>query len=213
VTDSELAQRCAQGDRQAQRLLYDRFSDRVYRVLCRMCRNSDEALDLAQDTFIRVFEKIHTFDGASGLMTWVYRIAVNEALQHRRREKRTTKILGHLAWFRRDGSTEARHNDARRDLMEALALLPESERSLLVLRYIEGLTYEEMAQVLGKPSGTIASGLNRARQMLRQILHPSDTKKPRGLSIKQDGRLTLASSTETPDVPTGRTAAEGGTEL
>jgi RNA polymerase sigma-70 factor, ECF subfamily len=213
VTDSELAQRCARGDRQAQRLLYDHCSDRVYRVLCRMMGNQDDALDLAQDTFVRVFQKIHTFDGASGLMTWVYRIAVNEALQFRRRQKRTTTILGRVAWNRREVTPGAPDKDARRDLLEALALLPEAERALLVLRYVEGLAYNQMAEVLGKPPGTIASGLNRARQMLRQVLCPDNQKKGRCTSIKQDGRLRCVPLPETRDVPTGRTVTEGRTEL
>ena len=213
MTDFELAQRCARGDRQSQQLLYDRCCDRVYRLLCRMSGNSEDALDLAQETFVRVFEKIHTFDGASGLTTWVYRIAVNEALQFRRREKRTTRILGHLAWNRREISHGAPGEDARRDLLEALALLPEAERALLVLRYVEGLAYNEMAVVLGKPPGTIASGLNRARQMLRQVLYPDDPKKTRCTSIKQDGRLRCVSSPGAPDVPTGRTVTEGRNEL
>ncbi len=213
VTDSELAQCCARGDRQAQRLLYDRCSDRVYRVLWRMTGNQDDALDLAQDTFVRVFEKIHTFDGASGLMTWVYRIAVNEALQFRRREKRTTRVLGHLALSRRKVSHKAPGEDARRDLLDALALLPEPERALLVLRYVEGLAYNEMAEVLGKPPGTIASGLNRARQMLRRVLYPDEPKKTRCMSIKEDGRLRCGSPPGTPEIATGGTVTEGSNEL
>lgn len=209
MTDIELAQLCARGDRQARRLLYDRCSDGVFRVLHRMTLNHDEALDLAQETFVRVFEKIHTFDGASNLMTWVYRIAVNEALQRRRRERSTLRFLERLAWNRRNVAAGSSDGNQRHDLVEALGLLPEAERALLILRYVEGLSYGEMAEVLGKPPGTIASGLNRARQMLRQVLYPDDPKKRRSTSIQRDGRLRRVSSPRTPDVPASRRAVEG----
>jgi RNA polymerase sigma-70 factor, ECF subfamily len=211
VTDSELAQRCARGDREAQRLLYERCSEAVYRVLCRMSPNQDEAMDLAQDTFVRVFEKVHTFDGTSSLMTWVYRIAVNEALQFRRREKRKTRIMGFLAWNRGAHPT-APADDQRRDVLEALALLPEAERVLLVLRYIEGLSYDKMAEVLEKPPGTIASGLNRARQMLRQILSADGAKEPAGTGIKQGRQFLRMAKQETPPAATRPTVSTGGNE-
>jgi RNA polymerase sigma-70 factor, ECF subfamily len=208
VTDSEMAQRCAQGDREAQRLLYDRYSERVYRLLCRMNANGDDALDLAQETFIRVFEKIHTFDGASSLMTWVYRVAVNESLQFRRREKRRTGLLVRLARSRPDRQATLSGNE-QYDVLGALARLPEGERALLVLRYTEGLSYDEMAQVLGKPAGTIASGLNRARQMLRQILHPDGAKKSSGTSIKEGGEVTRSATRKTAVAPASRGVAGG----
>ncbi len=207
MTDVELAQGCARGDRQAQRLLYERYSDRIYRVLSRMSPNNDEALDLAQETFVRVFQKIHMFDGASGLMTWIYRIAINEVLQSRRREKRLQKTMERLAQQRRQDGVDS-PDERRRDLLEALALLPGAERALLVLRYIEGLSYEEMAKVLGKPAGTIGSGLNRARTMLRQVLSCDGMKKSKGTRIKRDGG-EYNPLPEVPTTPAGQRMAEG----
>jgi RNA polymerase sigma-70 factor, ECF subfamily len=211
VTDLELAHRCAQGDRESQRLLYDRHCDRVYRILYRMSGNADNALDLAQEAFIRVFEKIHTFDGGSTLMTWIYRIAVNEALQSRRRENRTAKALGLLA-ENQANRPSASADDRGGEALNALTLLPEAERKLLVLRYIEELTYDEMARVLEKPPGTIASGLNRARQMLRRILTADDVKKPDAAGIKQDRQSAHMVRPQMPLAPGEPRVSTGGNE-
>jgi RNA polymerase sigma-70 factor, ECF subfamily len=170
LTDLELARRCAAGDRGSQRALYERCCDSVYRLLYRMSRNTDDALDLAQETFVRVFERIGTFDGSSRLMTWVYRIAINEALRFRRRERLRARSLGHLG-RRRAEKASGTAQDARRDVLHALARLPETACALLVLRYVEGMSYDEMSRILEKPPGSIASSLNRARGLLYQLLN------------------------------------------
>jgi RNA polymerase sigma-70 factor (ECF subfamily) len=169
MTDAELRERCRRGERDAQRRLYEQCSDRVYGLLLRMTRNADDAFDLAQETFIRVFEKIDTFDGASSLATWVYRIAVNEALQFLRRQSLAARTIPKLA-ARDRGEATPLADDTRLDVAEAVAKLPPLERVLIELRYSQGLSYDEMAAILEKPPGTIGSGLNRAREILRQLL-------------------------------------------
>lgn len=169
MTESELVERCRQGDRDAQRLLYEQCSGRIYGLLMRMTGNTDDAFDLAQQTFIRAFQKMNMFDGTSSLATWVYRIAVNEALQFLRRRRMATRTLPRLAPPGASAPPSIT-NDTRLDVADAVARLPAPERILIDLRYTEGLSYDEMAAILGKPPGTIASGLNRARDMLRQML-------------------------------------------
>lgn len=171
MTESQLIQRCSQGDRDAQRELYAQTCDRIYRLLLKMTHNPEDASDLTQATYIRVLQNIHQFDGTSRVATWVYRIAVNEALQFLRGEKRR----GLRELDRGQGTiaaSETTASDARLDVAEALAQLPADERALIVLRYFEGLSYAEMAEILGKPSGTIGSELNRTRQKLRDVLAP-----------------------------------------
>jgi RNA polymerase sigma-70 factor (ECF subfamily) len=111
------------------------------------------------------------------LSTWVYRIAINEAGQHFRRRGRYERML------REDAPQPAEADaggaavvDTRLDVHAALARLPDEERTLLVLKYFEGLDYAEMAALLDKPAGTIASGLNRARRRLQELLEdqPAD---------------------------------------
>lgn len=93
MTENELIARCRQGDREAQRQLYAKTSEHIYRLLLRMTGNSDDAFDLAQDTYVRAFAKIADFDGKSSVTTWLYRLAVNEALQCARRARKARTHL------------------------------------------------------------------------------------------------------------------------
>ncbi|HUW81171.1 MAG TPA: sigma-70 family RNA polymerase sigma factor [Phycisphaerae bacterium] len=177
MTENQIVEACRRGDRQAQRELYARTCDRVYRVVLRMLRNHDDTSDVAQDTYLRAFGAIGKFDGSSSVDTWLYRIAVNEALQFLRRRKRQSRLLREHRDHSERGPRQ-QPNDARLDVEEAVARLPEAERALIVLRYYEGLSYAQMAEVLNKPAGTIASGLNRARAMLKECLEPRPGQAP-----------------------------------
>jgi len=134
-----------------------------------MTGSQDSAFDLAQDAYIRAFTRINQFDGRSAFGTWLYRIAVTEALQFLRREKR----------FR--SSRQERASDAavdsplelettRMDVNEALAALESGDRAILLLRYQEGQSYRAIAEMLDCEEGTVASRLNRARNRLKGIL-------------------------------------------
>lgn len=174
VTEEQIVEGCRQGNREAQQALYALTSDRVYRLLLRMTRNEDDAFDLAQDVYVRAFERISQFDGGSAIGTWIYQIATNEALQYlRRRKAREQGLRKHDDTLKRE--LQVGEPDARLDVREAVARLPEADRLLIVLRYFEGLDYAEMAQILAKPAGTIASGLNRARESLRSLLQGKQT--------------------------------------
>jgi RNA polymerase sigma-70 factor (ECF subfamily) len=168
-TERKLVEKCRQGDREAQREIYAQTSDRIYGLLLRMTHNPDDAFELAQETYIRAFAHIHTFDGASSVATWIYQIALNEARQFLRRRKRYAEKLSELEQQQSRSSVET-PADNRMDIEQALAQMPEEEREMIVLRHYEEMSYAEMAKVLNKPEGTIASGLNRAREMLRGFL-------------------------------------------
>jgi RNA polymerase sigma-70 factor (ECF subfamily) len=122
---------------------------------------------VTQETYIRAFERIGQFQEEAGIATWVYRIAVNEALQFLRRRRRREHLADSHP-MPAEGQVDS--GPLRLEVQDALERLPETERTLLVLKYYEGHDYAEMARILGKPAGTIASGLNRARLMLRQVL-------------------------------------------
>jgi RNA polymerase sigma-70 factor (ECF subfamily) len=117
-----------------------------------------------------VFARIGQFDGSSRIETWVYRVAVNEGLQFLRRRKTGDRVIRGRAFAGERGDGEGAAADVRLDVEVALARLPEEERTLLLLRYYQGLNYAEMAEVLEKPPGTVAWGLNRARRMLGELL-------------------------------------------
>lgn len=168
MTESDLAERCRQGDRKAQRELYDRTSERIYRLLLRMTQNHEAALDLSQDTYLRAFGRIGQFNGQSSLATWLYRIAVNEALQF----LRSRKSLHQVRWGEGDIATgnDREEINARLDLDDALERLSTEDKAVLLLRYHEGLDYRTIAAILDCPAGTVASRLNRARHALRELL-------------------------------------------
>lgn len=167
--EAQLIHRCHGGDGAARRELYDRTSGRIYGLLLRMTGSRDDAFDLSQSTYVRAFERIAQFDGRSSVSTWLYRIAVNEALQlirHRATERVRLKELEEPRGARDTAPSQM----ARIDVQDALAELDADERAILLLRYQEGLDYRKIAEVLECAEGTVGSRLNRARARMREIL-------------------------------------------
>lgn len=171
MTEAEIVERCRRLDREAQHELYARTSDRIYRLLLRMTGSAEDAADLTQDTYLRVFDRIDQFKGSSSIATWIYRVAVNEAQQHFRRRGRHEQVLREQVPPAESATDPEQARAANRmDVHRALQRLPDEDRILLSLRYFEGMDYAQMAEVLEKPAGTIASGLNRARRALQEAL-------------------------------------------
>ncbi len=173
--ESTLIARCRDGDREAQHELYDQTVTRIHRLLLKMAGNAEDAFDIAQDTYIKAFAAIQRFDGRSTIDTWLYRIAVNEALQFFRRGKREQRKREQLAGtVAQSSETPDSGSDERStmkmDVVSALAELDPDDRAILLLRYQEGLDYGALAEVLDCPAGTIASRLNRARRRIREKL-------------------------------------------
>ncbi len=172
VTEHELVERCREGNRDAQREFYDRTSERVYRLLLKMTGSPDDAFDLAQETYLKAFTRIGQFDGRSSVTTWLYRVAVNEALQFRRRASQARVKLQEMV-PNAGNESDMEQSTVRLDMNDAFALLSLQDRTMLALRYQEGLDYREIAEVVDCAAGTVASRLNRARQALREILRES----------------------------------------
>jgi len=129
----------------------------------------EDAADLTQQVFLQVFERIGQFSGRSKVSTWIYRVAVNEALQHLRRSNRPK--IGILEQEPMDRSRSSEDKSDEKELLEqALSRLEPELRSTFLLREVEGLSYTEIAQALGIPQGTVGSRLNRARLELQQHL-------------------------------------------
>lgn len=162
-------ERCRNADREAQRQLYEQTSARIYRLLLRMTGSEDAAFDLSQDTFVRAFSRIEQFNGESSLATWLYRIAVNEALQFLRR-KAPLQLDAQLENSFPNSDIAHDRVVAALDLDKALEQLDPLDRTILLLRYQDDLDYRVIAAVMGCPAGTVASRLNRARQRIRELL-------------------------------------------
>ncbi len=159
---------CQRGDQVAQRRLYDASHQNVYRLMVRMVGLQD-ASDLTQQVFLQVFRKIGQYTGRAQFGTWIYRVAINEALQYLRRTKRTRLRI--LEQEPMDRSPDSYKNVGDKELLErALGRLDPELRSAFLLREVEGLSYKEIAEALQIPEGTVGSRLNRARRELKQHL-------------------------------------------
>lgn len=135
-----------------------------------MTGDPDDAFDLTQDTFYKGFTRIEQFDGQSSFATWLYRIAVNEAMGHRRRSRTLRRKIETLISSARFEDEDAGAAGRRLDIEAALARLSPEDRAILLLRYQEGLDYRTIAEATGVAEGTVASRLNRARDRIRALL-------------------------------------------
>lgn len=184
-----LIERLRQGDATALESLMEEYAPRVYRVVRGITRDAADAEEVVQDVFLKLFNKIDSFEGRAALSTWIYRIAVNTALLRRRgkRLELETLIEDELPQFLDDGHREGDRawllvdwsplpdevlltGEARRALDRALDQLPGHYRAVLVMRDVEGLSNDEVALVLQEPVPAIKSRLHRARMVLREQL-------------------------------------------
>jgi len=181
--EATLIERCAAGEQSACAQLVAGHERMVYHLAMHLLGDRDEALDLSQEVFLRVFRTLGAFRGQSALKTWIYRIVVNQAMNRRRwwrRRRRGDQVSldqhvaehGDLKQVNDAVSPDrvlARKEMAER-LWSALDALPFDQRTVVVLREIEGLSYEEIGFSLGVAVGTVKSRLTRARQALRHQL-------------------------------------------
>lgn len=159
---------CQRGERDAQRELFERFHQKVFRLAIRMVGQNDAA-DLVQQVFLHAFQTIGQFTGRSRFDTWLYRVAVNECLQHIRREKpKSHQPLKHEPADREIERTE--QFEQQELINTALGRLEPDLRAIFLLREFEGQNYAEIAESLDVPEGTVASRLNRSRRQLKEIL-------------------------------------------
>jgi RNA polymerase sigma-70 factor (ECF subfamily) len=178
-TIERLVQRCQQGDLCAFTTLFERFQDRLYDLAWAILRDEAEAEDAVQDTFLRVFERIDRYRGASSFETWLVAVAVNVCRDRlRRRKVRHALSLDWLGpgWLARilghgeDPAEAVQRQEHRRSLWDAVDRLEERHRLPLILRYHYGLSCGEAAEVLGLSTGTIYVRLSEGRRCLRQML-------------------------------------------
>jgi RNA polymerase sigma-70 factor (ECF subfamily) len=167
--DELLVRRSKGGDREAFGQLVGRYQNSVYRVVRGVLADAAECDDVAQEVFLKAYASLGKFRGESGFFTWLYRIAVNEALRARRR--RSYSNADALPEVEAPPAPEPVDEDAPtlRTLEKLLRKLSDEFRSIVVLRDIEGLSYLEIAETLEVPIGTVESRLFRARQELRTL--------------------------------------------
>ncbi len=182
--DQDLVARVQRGDKSAFDVLVIRYQQRVINLIMRFIPNHAEALDVAQEAFIKAYRAIPRFRGDSAFYTWLYRIAVNTAKNHLvspARRTNTGDLDAELA-EQVDSSGRMQEIATPENLLceeqmaavihQAIADLPEDLRTALTLREMEGLSYEEIAEVMGCPIGTVRSRIFRAREAIDEKLKP-----------------------------------------
>ena len=184
--ESEIIERCKNGDRKAFAVLVEKYQRRAYGIAYGMLRSREDALDAAQNAFVKVFRSIGSFKGDSSFYTWFYRIVVNVCIDHCRKKSRMRSVEYDDTFKRKDestgvmslvGNTRSMHPGDSLDrvelnkvLNEALGKLSEDHRTIIVLREVEGMSYEAIAESVGCHLGTVMSRLHHARKNLQKAL-------------------------------------------
>ena len=169
--ESTTVDRAREGDARAFEELYRENAGRVYAICLRMTGNASEAEDLAQEAFVRAWQKLGSFRGESSFSTWLHRLTVNLVLSDRRSRSRRAKYLtvtGDLSRFEKKTPGPGPHVSL--DLEQAIATLPEGARKVFVLHDVEGYRHTEIAEMMGIATGTTKAQLHRARKLLREVL-------------------------------------------
>lgn len=171
LSDNELISASLDGDASAFGLLVLRYRKLAIGVAYRMCGDGALAEDVAQDTFVRVWDKLHTFRPSGSFKSWMCRIATNLTIDMLRRQRPAVDVEQVSI---EDGTERPEANAIRREraaaVRTAIANLPEQTRAALILREYEGLSYQEVADALDIPMGTVKSRLNDARRRLKVAL-------------------------------------------
>ncbi len=188
VDDAVLVEQCRRGDPAAMERLILKYQNRIYNVILKICANPDDAAELTQDTFVKIIENIDRFERRSGFYTWAFRIAVNLTLNYCQRsakhgfssldaenDEHSQQAKAQLKGFLSDDSSPdpavvAQNKELCRIVAKTLMEMDDAQRTVLVLRDIEGMNYAEIAKVLDIELGTVKSRLSRARSNLRELL-------------------------------------------
>lgn len=183
-TDQALVERVQRGDKAAFDLLVLKYQNRVINLISRYVRDSAEVYDVAQEAFIKAYRALPNFRGDSAFYTWLYRIAINTAKNHLvamgRRPPQSDIEVEDAEQFESAG--DLREHDTPEGLLlkdeiervvtETIEQLPEDLRTAITLRELEGLSYEEIAEAMGCPVGTVRSRIFRAREAIQKRLEP-----------------------------------------
>ena len=184
-SDSELVRESRHGDKEAFRGLVERYQRKVVSVALGMVHNREDAIEIAQETFVKAFENLGKFKGESSFYTWLYRIVVNRAIDFRRRERRHPTVAledrgaagggeGYEDTLKEERLTDPYHLAQAREIGDrvsaAINELTPDHKAVILLREVEGLSYEEISRVMQCSKGTVMSRLHYARKKLQKKL-------------------------------------------
>jgi RNA polymerase sigma-70 factor (ECF subfamily) len=168
--DERLAVLAVQGSTAAFTSLVDRYMKRIYNVANRMVNNRDDAMDITQSVFLKVYEKLDTFDPSRKFFSWIYRIAVNESLNHIQRKRWTEDLSKERPSKTPTPEQDFAQKEQSDQLLEVLQTLKDNYRSVIVLKHFYDLSYREIGTILELPEKTVKSRLFTGRQLLKDAL-------------------------------------------
>lgn len=168
--DAELVRACLREDPEAFRVLVEKYSGPLFNVALRITRNREDAADATQTAFVKAYEKLHTFDFSHRFFSWIYRIAINEALDLARGRVREERLVGPLPSSTVDPESACAEEEKSRMVQEAMQELAPDARAVIVLRHLRGMSYADIGEILGLPDKTVKSRLFSARQKLLVVM-------------------------------------------
>jgi len=172
--DIDTLQLCQRGDKTAFAKIFSVYWHKIYKLMCKYSNNAEDSEDLTQETFVKIYQKIHTFRCESSFETWLYRVAVNNALNFTRQKHDTlslNEVEGH-AKSTLEPSIDAENKELSDRIQSAIAKLPENLRITFVLVAIEGKSYADTAQILDLNIDAVRMRMSRARKQLCAMLKP-----------------------------------------
>jgi RNA polymerase sigma-70 factor, ECF subfamily len=177
-SDWELVQKCQAGETTAFQELVSRYHQKIYIVIAGLLGNREDALEVAQEAFFRAYRKIKSFQGGSSFYTWLYRIAVNIAIDSQRRQKRNPlefretmdELFEEQHEVAKDPFSDVHDRELRDKLVAAINDLTPEHKAVIILRTVEGFSYKDIGEILGCSEGTVMSRLHYARKKLQEKL-------------------------------------------
>ncbi len=176
--DLALIEECRNGNMEAFGQLVDAYQGPVFNVVYRMVSDRDDAQDLTQTAFVKAFENLDRYDPKYRFFSWIYRIAINEALNFVSARKRIAPLDGDLESARPNPEESCGSSETGRRVQEALMRLKPRHRAAIILRHFRGCSYQEVGEILGMQEKTVKSTLFSARRILRQALLNSGVVRP-----------------------------------
>ena len=170
LSESDLIKGCIEGDRQIQELLYHRFSPKMYAICLRYAGNTDDAQDLLQEGFIKVFKNLGKFRGDGSFEGWIRKIFVNTSIEHFRKKVKLYSVNETQEVTIEDNEWNVLDNLAEKDIMSMIHELSPGYRAVFNMHVIEGYSHKEIADILGINEGTSKSQLARAKAALKKMI-------------------------------------------
>jgi RNA polymerase sigma-70 factor, ECF subfamily len=180
IIDDRVIRDCQRGDREAFRLLFEAYKDRVFSIAVYSFRGDQTAAgDVTQQIFLKLMTSISQFRGESQFSTWLHRLVVNTCIDEQRRRKRHSSfeetVMSHASGERKPPERRFERKELADAVKAAISELKPKFRMAVLLKYVEGLSYDEIADVLGCSKGTVASRLNRShKELARRLAHLRD---------------------------------------